>query len=322
MSNIEEKYRRGRLNKTELLQLREQVNGSSDVELGTVMEAHWQEGIDTSRVDDTTIDTIQERLDGQINGSQTLHRRLWRVLEKVAVVLLPICLLGLGYLGYERQQAVNDLLTISTRQGEQTNIIFPDSTRVQVNEHSIMTYHPKAFSHEHREIDFRGEGYFEVYHDSCHPFVIYTPDMSVKVTGTKFNLTNYPQSTTVTLCLFEGSVVLRSMKTQEQVTVNPHERCTLNKRTGRFSVTPLDQDTAYYTAWRRHELVFRSVPLQQVVQKLSAIYGVEIELENVNTSDRFTGTLPSSDFNKCMVVISNLYHCKVSRTDKAVVLTR
>ncbi len=322
MTNIEEKYRTGRLTKEELLQFREFVNQSTDAEQGAAMEAHWQEDIDTSHVNEAEIDAIQERLDEQISGSQTLHRRLWHILERVAVVLLPICLIGLGYLSYERLRSTDNLLTISTRHGEQTSITFPDSTHVQVNEQSTVSYRPQVFTPNKREIDFQGEGYFEVHRDSRHPFIIHTPDMSVTVTGTKFNLTNYPQSATVTLCLFEGSVSLRSMKTQEQITVKPHERCVLNRHTGHFSVEPFDEDEAYYTAWQRHELVFHSVPLRQVVQKLSVVYGVEIELKNVNTDDYFTGTLPSSDFGKCMVVISDLYRCKVSRTDKSVILSR
>ena len=161
-----------------------------------------------------------------------------------------------------------------------------------------------------------------MHHDGDHPFLIHTSDVSVKVTGTKFNLSNYPESPTVTLCLFDGSVSLRSTKTQEQIRVNPNERCTFDKATGRFMVEPFGEDSTYYTAWRRHEMVFRSTPLKQVVEKLGAVYGVTIQLRNVNEADRFTGTLPTSDFNKCMVVVSNLYNCKVSRNDHAVILTK
>lgn len=322
MSNIVEKYRRSRLTKEELQQLRDKVNRSSDEEQAAEMQHHWLEEIDVTGVSEETIDAIQERLDTQIQTSSTLRKRVWSLVQHAAVILLPVCLVALGYMGYQQHAASDDLLTISTRRSEQVNISFPDGTRAQVNERSVLSYRPHSFTKKHREIDFRGEAYFEVHHDGDHPFLIHTSDVSVKVTGTKFNLSNYPESPTVTLCLFDGSVSLRSTKTQEQIRVNPNERCTFDKATGRFMVEPFGEDSTYYTAWRRHEMVFRSTPLKQVVEKLGAVYGVTIQLRNVNEADRFTGTLPTSDFNKCMVVVSNLYNCKVSRNDHAVILIK
>ncbi|MBO1363969.1 FecR domain-containing protein [Prevotella sp. A2931] len=322
MSDIVEKYRQSRLTKEELLQLRDSVNRSSDEAQAAEMQAHWEEKIDISQVDDDKIDAIQERLDTRIQASPTLRRRLWSLVQHVAVLLLPICLAGLGYMGYQQRLTSDDLLTVSTRQGEQVSIDFPDGTQTQMNERSIVAYRPHAFTKKHREIDFKGEAYFEVRHDADHPFLIHTPDVSVKVTGTKFNLCYYAEAATMTLSLFDGSVSLRSVKTREQIRLKPNERCTLDKATGHFTVEPLDEDSAYYTAWRRHELVFRSTPLKQVVEKLGTVYGVDIQLRNVNTDDRFTGTLPSSDFNKCLIVMSNLYHCKVSRDDNTVILTK
>lgn len=322
MNSIIEKYRRARLTQKELQQLRNEVNQSSDDAQAAEMQTHWQEEIDVSGVPEETIDAIQERLDTQIQQSFTLHKRMWRLVQHVAVVLLPICLVALGYMNYQQHVASNELLTISTLKGEQVNIAFPDGTKAEMNERSVLSYHPHAFTKKHREVSFMGEAYFEVYHDTDHPFFIHTSGVRLKVTGTKFNLSNYPESSTVTLCLFDGAVTLRSDRTQEEICVKPNERCTFDKATGRFSVEPFDEDIASYTAWRQHELVFRSTPLKQVVEKLGTVYGVKILLRNVNETDRFTGTLPTSDFNKCMIIVSNLYNCKVSRSDHAVILTK
>ena len=85
---------------------------------------------------------------------------------------------------------------------------------------------------------------------------------------------------------------------------------------------PFSEDAAYYTAWQRHEIVFRSTPLTQVVEEIGRVYGENIRLLNINGADRFTGTLPSSNLNQCLVILSKLYDCKVRCTDRAIILAK
>ena len=72
----------------------------------------------------------------------------------------------------------------------------------------------------------------------------------------------------------------------------------------------------------RHELVFRSTPIAQVIGKIGQVYGVSMQLNGINGSDSFTGVLPMNDFNKCLVVLSNLYDCRIQRHGNIVILTR
>ena len=321
MNHIEQKYRQTRLTKEELQHLRAHVNDASDETIAAGMQAHWQEDIDVSGVPEEAIAVIRQRLDAQIGSPSGLRHRAWTLIQRVAVVLLPICLGALGYVIYQQQTPSDGLLTILTHQGEQVSVVFPDSTQARMNQRSVLSYRAQAFVKQ-REIAFQGEGFFDVRHDSTHPFVIHTSGMRVKVVGTKFNLSSYPDSPTATLCLFEGSVWLHSDKTKEEIHLKPNQKCTLDKATGRIKVVPFSEDAAYYTAWQRHEIVFRSTPLTQVVEEIGRVYGENIRLLNINGADRFTGTLPSSNLNQCLVILSKLYDCKVRRTDRAIVLAK
>ena len=51
---------------------------------------------------------------------------------------------------------------------------------------------PNCFSGEKREIYVKGEVYLEVARDEEHPFVVYAGENEVRVLGTRFNLTAYP----------------------------------------------------------------------------------------------------------------------------------
>lgn len=325
MNNIVEKYRQSRLTKEELQQLRMQVNLASDDEVATEMHAHWQEEIDISGVQDKAIDAIRNNVHAHIaqTHAPTLQRRIWKRLQQASVILLPICLIALGYLGYRQYRTYNNTLVFSTGRGEQVSISLPDGTQAHMNESSKLSYQPNSFSNQHREIDFKGEAYFEVHHDQHHAFTIHGTDINVTVTGTKFHLSSYPESPTVTLCLLEGAVTLCSAKTSEQIKVKPYELCSFDKASGRFKIEPIsEEDTAYYTALHHREMVFHSTPLKQVIDRISAIYDIDIQLQNIDENDRFTGTLPTSDLTQCMIVLSKLYNCQVNTNEHGVTLTK
>ena len=302
-----------------------QVNLASDDEVATEMHAHWQEEIDISGVQDKAIDAIRNNVHAHIaqTHAPTLQRRIWKRLQQASVILLPICLIALGYLGYRQYRTYNNTLVFSTGRGEQVSISLPDGTQAHMNESSKLSYQPNSFSNQHREIDFKGEAYFEVHHDQHHAFTIHGTDINVTVTGTKFHLSSYPESPTVTLCLLEGAVTLCSAKTSEQIKVKPYELCSFDKASGRFKIEPIsEEDTAYYTALHHREMVFHSTPLKQVIDRNSAIYDIDIQLQNIDENDRFTGTLPTSDLTQCMIVLSKLYNCQVNTNEHGVTLTK
>ena len=203
------------------------------------------------------------------------------------------------------------------------SISLPDGTQAHLNESSKLSYQPNSFSNQHREIDFNGEAYFEVHHDLRHTFTIHGTDINVTVTGTKFHLSSYPESPTVTLCLLEGAVTICSAKTSEQIKVRPYELCSFDKASSRFKIKPIsEEDTAYYTALHHREMVFHSTPLKQVIDRISVIYDIDIQLQNIDENDRFTGTLPTSDLTQCMIVLSKLYNCQVNTNEHGVTLTK
>lgn len=51
----------------------------------------------------------------------------------------------------------------------------------------------------------KGEVYLEVARDEKHPFIVYTGENEVRVLGTRFNLTAYPDEQKVITTLVEGS---------------------------------------------------------------------------------------------------------------------
>ena len=95
---------------------------------------------------------------------------------------------------------------ISTKTGAHSKIILPDGSLVWLNGGSRLTY-DKAFNKgETREVELKGEAYFDVAKNALKPFIIHTHQMDIKVLGTAFNVKSYPGDKSSETSLIHGSI--------------------------------------------------------------------------------------------------------------------
>lgn len=80
--------------------------------------------------------------------------------------------------------------TITVVAKEQKDVTLPDGTTVCMNANSILKY-KENFGTANRNIQFYGEGYFNVHSNASLPFIIKTKTVQTKVLGTEFNLRCY-----------------------------------------------------------------------------------------------------------------------------------
>ena len=106
-----------------------------------------------------------------------LYLRFARYAAIVLFLLaLPAILYKAGYLG-----GPSELITVSIDQTDSSRFVsLSDGSRVWLNSNSSITY-PESFSNSERIVALKGEGYFEVSHDSLHPFIVQTYNIKVKV---------------------------------------------------------------------------------------------------------------------------------------------
>ena len=92
--------------------------------------------------------------------------------------------------------------------GKKSQLILADGTKVWLNAGSRMAF-PNKFSEKKREVFLEGEAYFEVAHNAKVPFYVNTNDISIKVLGTKFNISAYKTDKKTEAVLLEGKVAVR-----------------------------------------------------------------------------------------------------------------
>lgn len=209
--------------------------------------------------------------------------------SKYAAVALLILSLPLFYwLGAQKVFNSPSYTNISCAYGDRTNITLPDGTKVWLNSGSKLSFN-NNFQTEGRKVKLEGEAFFSVKKDKRHPFKINAQDVEVTVLGTKFDLKAYPDESTVSATLVEGSLQVKS-KSQKTI-IKPNEKVVYSKDTHKLSLQKL-ADTAPETEWVDGRMVFRNESLGELELKLERWFDVDINFADKKVKQlRFTGTL-------------------------------
>lgn len=195
------------------------------------------------------------------------------------------------------------------RAGEYS-VTLSDSTRVWLNSDTQLKY-PTIFSDSTRQVYLDGEAYFEVT-KSSKPFIVITPNSSIRVLGTSFNVSCYdgePEYTT----LVNGCVELQQSRNNKSVILNPGMQGIITKDGADIKV--LNVDTNIYTAWHYNILFFDNETLESIMRRMERWYNIEVEYKNeklkdlhfyfkmakTNSLDEFIEILESTKIVKCKI---------------------
>lgn len=177
--------------------------------------------------------------------------------------------------------------TIETPTGGQYQIRLPDGTKVWLNSSSSLEY-PVRFAKHERRVQLKGEAYFEVQSDKDKPFYVNSPNQTVEVLGTKFNVNSYDDEPSMKTTLLEGSVRV-STGSSSQV-LKPGEQATIINHSITINTVDIDQ----VIGWSRGDFVFHGVELKNIMRQISRWYGVEVVYESAIGDVKFGGSISRS----------------------------
>jgi transmembrane sensor len=232
--------------------------------------------------------------------------KLFRILERVAVVLFIPLLLGSIILFINKNNVQPKMLSMMTNPGMTAKAILPDGTMVTLNSSSEITY-PTEFKGDKRQVHLCGEAYFNVTKDKEHPFIVNTPQKAmVKVYGTKFDVDAYPDETTMITTLQEGSVSLSYKEdngNRKELMLVPGEQAVYSIKEKSATITNVPADLV--TSWHTGMLKFYNTPVADVLRSLSKKYGVIFVVKDPQSySHYFTGILGNQRLERVLKYIS------------------
>ena len=178
--------------------------------------------------------------------------------------------------------------------GKKSQLILEDGTKVWLNAGSRMAF-PTKFNSKKREVFLEGEAYFEVAHNPGKPFVVNTGEISIKVLGTRFNLSAYKTDKLTETVLLEGKVTLSELSAlgflKSETILAPNQKASYNRNNRSISVVNVtDADLAI--AWTEGWFKFSQQSLNDVLNKLERYYNVQFVFDSkFPTTDLISGKL-------------------------------
>lgn len=161
---------------------------------------------------------------------------------------------------------------MKTPRGGEYTIVLSDGTKVYLNAASELKY-PIQFNSEKREVYLLGEAYFEVTRDTNRPFYVITDAVRVKVYGTEFNVNTYGVGGTQTT-LVSGKVGIQGKGSIREYIMKPSQLAEFKDNGDFGGIRKVNAEI--YTAWKEGFFVFEDEGLENILNRLSRWYDVDV----------------------------------------------
>ena len=183
---------------------------------------------------------------------------------------------------------------IRTPLGGEYSLTLADGTKVWLNAMSELRY-PVAFGEGVREVELKGEAYFEVEKNEGKPFIVKTDEFNVRVLGTSFNISAYLDSPLAHTTLCSGHVRINDRTNPgKEVDILPGEQLLFHRDNREISVREVDTDV--FVSWREGFFQFDNNTVEEVFTILQRWYNIQVFYANVEVrQELFTGKLPRFD---------------------------
>lgn len=230
-----------------------------------------------------------------------------------------------------------DRQVIATHYGKRIHTILPDGSSVWLNSGSSVSYAANLLTGGKREVTLTGEAYFDVKHDSRHPFIVHAGKLQIVVLGTAFNVKAYKEDAFIETTLIRGKVeITNDAKPGRPIVLLPDQKVSINtaistiKKTilaikvttkDSLAVSPevkMPDEAIAETAWVNDKLTFKKEQFSELATQLERWYDVKIIFDNERYSTKqFTGTFRDQDINEVMraLQLTQPFHYAVNNNE-------
>jgi ferric-dicitrate binding protein FerR (iron transport regulator) len=248
-----------------------------------------------------------EKLNSVIKSRKEKSRVLQWIKPVLRIAAIFIFAVSVYYL-----PIYGDTATVQTLASNTTSVNLPDNSNVRLNAASSLKYKTGNWKNN-REVNLVGEAYFKV--EKGSQFDVVTWLGKVSVLGTQFNVkqrVNYFEVTCyegLVSVTYKGKVIkLPAGKTFKLVNGVLNEGNTNDKE----------------PSWVESNISsFKSVPYSEVIEEFERQYNIEIETNNVDINQLFTGSFTNKDKNLALQSITLPLQLKFNeKNNTKIVLTK
>lgn len=164
--------------------------------------------------------------------------------------------------------------TMQTPHGCMYQLTLPDGSRVWLNAASSIRY-PTAFAADSRQVEVTGEAFFDIVKDDRKPFTVTAGQLNVQVLGTSFNVTAYPDETTIRTTLVQGAVNVSNGSARQLL--QPGEQASTAATGGPFRISKPNMEAIL--SWKNGEFYFQDTHIQAIMREVARWYNIEVSYE-------------------------------------------
>ncbi|MCM4162501.1 MULTISPECIES: FecR family protein [unclassified Arenibacter] len=213
--------------------------------------------------------------------------------------------------------------TLTVPYGKRFDVLLSDGTQVTLNSGTSLKYPVQFLNTENRQVFLDGEAFFNVAKDTVHPFIVNTNQLNVRVLGTKFNLSSYPEDQFVNTTLLEGSVSVYnkqdSFDSSKASLLEPGFKAEWNKYNKQILIE--EADIAMHTDWLNGKIILRHVPFKNIVKKLERHYNVEIVNNNPKLDQElFTASFDIETIDQVFQTFNLTYEMDYKINDRQIII--
>jgi transmembrane sensor len=252
-------------------------------------------------------DAVYNRIVNAIDNDPQINKRGSKIKWLAAAGLVAGVFISV--VSYNNRYRLLDVIApiamnqIKAKNGQMVSITLGDGTKVWINGGSKLTY-PENFRGELREITLEGEAFLDVAHDVQRPFIVHTGKIKTQVMGTSFNVKAYAEDDFVKVDVVTGKVGVVA-PVGKAVFLTPAEEVVINKK-DHWAIKTQKVDLNLLTGWKDGELVFKNMPLPEVLTTLQRRFNIELKADANLAKCFISANFTKVSLQNIMVIISRI----------------
>ncbi len=253
------------------------------------------------------IQRVRQNIDKKIKPIQIYSPQRW-VWYASGIAAMLLIVIGLSF--YFNPKSDNNLSRIKSdiplsdwakyenSSAKILKISLPDGSTVWLQPKTQLSYNQS--DRVYRQVNLRGEAFFEVKRDEARPFLIYSGKMTTKVLGTSFNVKAYPESEKFEVSVVTGKVSVMN-ESEKEIFITPKQQVVLENKSDVLTINELPKNKTFY--WELASLTFDNTSMQSVVDNIENNFNVKIHLSLALKNCRLSGNFDQEHLSTILEII-------------------
>lgn len=248
----------------------------------------------------------------------------WRIYKYAVAAAILLCLsVGVSFFIKNLNQDKASIPTIAelpyiiqkNTSDKNITLTMEDSSQITLLPEAEIMY-PRQFAQDKREIELRGEAFFQITKNPTKPFLVHANGTVTKVLGTSFTVRAFKDEKIVTVSVKSGKVSVYATEPQstkhindedpetQGVVLTPNQRVIFNLKTNQIQKTVTEKPVLLVPLSTTEDFSFEDAPIARIFEALEKAYGIDIvfDEEALKNCTLTTNLTDEPMFKKLMII--------------------